>query len=255
MKTLRNCLFGLLTCFVSLAHAEPKELVIFAAASLTDALNEIGNAYTKESKIPVKFSFAASSALARQIESGAPAAVFLSADTEWMDYLQSRDLIELDTRENVVGNRLVLIAPAASTIRLQIVARMPIAQAMNGGRLATGDPDGVPVGKYAQAALMSLGIWNEVADRLVRADNVRSALAFVARGEAPLGIVYRTDARAEKKVRIVDTFPASSHPPIVYPAAAVKGADASARSFVQFLKGDAAQSLFKKYGFESVIAH
>ena len=169
--------------------------------------------------------------------------------------VRAQEANKTDTRENVVGNRLVLIAPASSTIRLQIEPGMSIARALNGGRLATGDPDGVPVGKYAQAALMSLGIWNEVADRLVRADNVRSALAFVARGEAPLGIVYRTDARAEKKVRIVDTFPASSHPPIVYPAAAVKGADASARSFVQFLRGDAAQSLFKKYGFESVIAH
>ena len=169
-----------------------------------------------------------------------------------MDSLQSHGLIEAQTRANVVSNRLVLIAPADSTVRLPIEANMPIVQALHGGRLATGDPDSVPVGKYAQAALTSLGIWNEVAPRLVRADNVRSALAFVARAEAPLGIVYRTDARVEKNVRVVGTFPVSSHPPIVYPVAAVKGSSADARSFVSFLKSDAAQLLFKKYGFEPV---
>jgi len=250
MKTLRSCLLLLFIGFATLAHAEQKDLVVFAASSLTDVLNEIGNAFTKQNNIPIKFSFAASSALARQIESGAPAGVFVSADTQWMDYLQSRDLIERDTHESVAGNRLVLIAPAGSTIQLRIEAHMPIVRALNGGRLATGDPASVPVGKYAQAALMSLSVWDEVADRLVRADNVRSALAFVAREEAPLGIVYRTDARMQSSVRVVGTFPLSSHPPIVYPAAAVKGADASARSFVHFLKGTTAQALFSKYGFE-----
>jgi molybdate transport system substrate-binding protein len=249
MKLLRTCLLGLLICFSSAASAEPKALIVFAAVSLTDALNEIGDAFTQQTHLPVKFSFAASSALARQIEAGAPAHVFFSADTEWMDYLQSRDLIERDTRKEVVGNALVLIAPASSHLEMRIEPNMPIVQALQGGRLATGDPDSVPLGKYAQAALTRLGVWNEVSARLVRADNARSALAFVARAEAPLGIVYQTDARIERNVRIVATFPTASYPPIIYPAAAVKGAGADAQSFVVFLQGRAAQMVFRKYGF------
>lgn len=252
MKLTRAWLIGLLLSLSSAVHAESNDLVVFAAVSLTDVLNEIGGAYTKQTHVPVRFSFAASSALARQIEAGAPAQVFFSADTEWMDYLQSHDLVDRDTRRNVAGNTLVLIAPAGSNIQLRIGPDMPIAQALEGGRLATGDPDSVPLGMYAQAALTSLGLWNDVSNRLVRADNARSALAFVARAEAPLGIVYRTDARIEKSVRVVATFPASSHPPIIYPAAAVKGAGPNARSFVAFLNSKPAQALFKKYGFESL---
>lgn len=252
MKPLRAVWLGLLIVLsASAAHAQSRDVIVFAAASLTDVLNEIGSAYTAETHVPVKFSFAASSTLARQIESGAPAQIFFSADVEWMDFLESKDLIERSTRRNVVGNRLVLIAPSESKVALRIGPHMPLVKALDGGRLATGDPDSVPVGQYAQAALLNLGLWNEVSTRLVRAENVRSALAFVARGEAPLGIVYETDARIEKHVRIVDVFPQATHPAIVYPAAAVKGADAMSRAFLSFLEGERAQLLFKKYGFSS----
>ena len=255
MKLLRIFVLGLLTCCSSAASGESKEIVIFAAVSLTDALNEIGDAFTQQTHVPVKFSFAASSALARQIEAGAPAQVFFSADTEWMDYLQSRDLIERATRKEIVGNSLVLIAPVNSHLEMRIEPNMPIVQALQGGRLATGDPDSVPLGKYAQAALTRLGVWNEISSRLVRAENARGALAFVARAEAPLGIVYQTDARVEKNVRIVATFPTASYPPIIYPAAAVKGAGLDAQSFVVFLQGRVAQTVFQKYGFLPVPGH
>src|SRR6202051_3369203 len=187
----------------SVAAAEDRpSIIVFAAASLTNALQELGDGFTEETSVPVKFSFAASSTLARQIENGAPADVFLSADQEWMDYLQTRNLIRADTRRDVLGNRLVLIAPADSTIKLKIEPRFALAAALGKGRLATGDPDSVPVGRYARAALTKLGVWDSVTERLVRAENVRAALAFVARGEVPLGIVYKTDALVEKGVRV-----------------------------------------------------
>lgn len=232
------------------AESTDNELLVFAAASLTNALDEIGKAYTRQTQQPVKFSFAASSALARQLESGARADVFFSADLEWMDYVQARNLIDRSSRHNVLSNRLVLVAPADSRIELKIAPGFELAAALgSNGRLATGDPDSVPVGKYARSALTSLGVWNDVADRLVRADNVRSALAFIARGETPLGIVYETDARVEKRVRIVDFFPADSHSPIVYPVAVASNARPSARQFVEFLQSAPAQEIFKKYGF------
>jgi molybdate transport system substrate-binding protein len=225
-------------------------LLVFAAASLTNVLQELGPAYEKESGRAVKFSFAASSALARQVESGAKADVFFCADTEWMDFLQTRGLIDASSRSNLLGNRLVLIAPADSTLQLKIAPGFALAAALGkGGRLSTGDPDSVPVGKYARSALTTLGVWNQVADRLVRADNVRTALLFVERGEAPLGIVYATDAGVDPKVRVVDTFPASSHLPIVYPVAVLSGADADATRFVAFLHGPAARAVFERFGF------
>ncbi len=226
------------------------ELLVFAAASLTDVLDEVGAAYTSRSNQAVKFSFAASSTLARQIEAGARADAFVSADLDWMDYLQARNLIERATRTNVAANRLVLVAPADSTIELKIGPGFALASALGSGRLATGDPESVPVGRYARSALTTLGVWNEVADRLVRTENVRSALAFIARGEVPLGIVYATDALVEKRVRIVDTFPADSHLPIVYPAAATAAARPGAREFVAFLREEPAQALLRKYGFQ-----
>lgn len=235
------------------AHAadEPKQqLLVFAAASLTNVLDEIGAAYTQQTRQPVKFSYAASSALARQLEAGANADVFFSADLEWMDYVQARSLIDRNTRRNVLGNRLVLVAPADSKIELKIAPGFRLAEALGNGRLATGDPESVPVGKYARSALTSLGVWNDVADKLVRTDNVRSALAFIARGETPLGIVYETDARVEKRVRVVDFFPADSHPPIVYPVAVTAKARPAAREFVDFLQSAPAQAAFKKYGFQ-----
>jgi molybdate transport system substrate-binding protein len=232
------------------ADAPKEELLVFAAASLTNVLDEIGAAYTKQSGQPVKFSYAASSALARQLEAGSRADVFFSADLEWMDYVQARNLIDRSTRRNVLGNRLVLVAPADSKIELKIAPGFALAAALGNGRLSTGDPETVPVGKYARSALTSLGVWNDVADKLVRADNVRSALAFIARGETPLGIVYETDAKVEKRVRIVDFFPADSHSPIVYPVAVTAQARPAARQFVEFLQSAAAQEAFKKYGFQ-----
>lgn len=234
------------------ADSSDPELLVFAAASLTNALDEIGTAYTQQTRQHVTFSYAASSALARQLEAGARADVFFSADLEWMDYLQARNLIDRSTRRNVLSNRLVLVAPADSKIGLKIAPGFALGAALgSNGRLATADPESVPVGKYARSALTSLGVWNDVADRLVRADNVRSALAFIARGETPLGIVYETDAKVEKRVRIVDYFPADSHPPIVYPIAVTAPARPAARQFVEFLRSAAAQDIFKKYGFQT----
>lgn len=254
----RRNLFGiglLILCVLGMpvraADAPNQELLVFAAASLTNVLDEIGTAYTQQTRQRVKFSYAASSALARQLEAGSRADVFFSADLEWMDYVQGRNLIDRATRRNVLGNRLVLVAPADSKIELKIALGFALGAALGNGRLATGDPESVPVGKYARSALTSLGVWNDVADRLVRADNVRSALVFIARGETPLGIVYETDARVEKRVRIVDFFPADSHPAIVYPVAVTAHARPAARQFVEFLQSAPAQETFKKYGFQT----
>jgi molybdate transport system substrate-binding protein len=227
-------------------------ITVFAAASLTNVLQELGDGYTKETSIPVRFSFAASSALARQIENGSPADIFFSADLEWMDYLQSRNLIRRDSRHDVLGNRLVLIAPADSGIKLKIEPHFTLAAALGKGRLATGDPDSVPVGRYAREALTTLGIWNDVADRIVRADNVRSALAFVDRGEVPLGIVYETDALIDKHVRVVDVFPDNSHLAIVYPIALTTAGKADAAKFIAYVRGPAGDVAFKAHGFTTL---
>jgi molybdate transport system substrate-binding protein len=231
------------------APAQP-DLIVLAASSLTDALNEIGPAFTAVAHRGVKLSYAASSALAKQIEAGAPADAFMSADTDWMDYLQTRSLIDTSTRFTVLGNRLVLISPADSTVTIKIEPHFALAKLLGDGRLATGNPDSVPVGKYAKTALTNLGVWSAVSDKIAAADNVRAALALVARGEAPLGIVYRTDALVEKKVRIVADFPARSHDPIVYPAATTAHAQPGAADFVKFLGTPAAQAIFAKYGFD-----
>ena len=232
------------------ARAKDPELLVFAAASLTDVLGKLGPTYTAKTGQAVKFSFAASSALARQIEAGADADVFVSADLEWMDFVQSRNRIDRATRRDLLGNRLALVAPASSDVRIEIAKGFPLAQALGpGGRLATGDPDYVPVGKYARQALTSLGVWTDVGDRLVRADNVRTALAYVARGEAPLGIVYTTDAKIEPKVRVLGEFPEGSHLPITYPVAVVRDAREGAARFVDFLSGDEAGVMFREFGF------
>lgn len=224
-------------------------IVVFAASSLTDAMQHLGTEFGKSTGIDVKFSFAASSALARQIESGAPADVFFSADVDWMDYLQSRKLIQTESRHELLGNRLVLIAPAGSTLSLKIAPHFALAQALGKGRLATGDPDSVPVGRYARAALTALGVWESVAGRLVRAENVRAALAFVDRGEVPLGIVYKTDALADTGVRTIDTFPDDTHAPITYPIALTVGAKSDAAKFAAYLSTPAAAAVFVRYGF------
>jgi molybdate transport system substrate-binding protein len=187
--------------------------------------------------------------LARQIENGAPADVFFSADQQWMDYLQSRDLIQRQSRHGMLGNRLVLIAPVHSKIQLKIAPHFPLVAALGKGRLATGDPESVPVGRYAQSALTSLGVWRGASSRLIRTDSVRAALAYVDRGEAPLGIVYETDAMIDKNVRVVDVFPAGSHLPIIYPIALTTAAKAGAAKFIDYLQGPACDVVFKKYGF------
>lgn len=250
---LRRAIATLFVCLAAGASAFAAEtkrpITVFAAASLTDALQEVSGAYTKSTGMPIRHSFAASSALARQIEAGAKADVFFSADADWVDYLQQRSLLNADTRREVLTNRLVLIAPMDSAIQLTIGPNFPIGAALGRSRLATGDPDSVPVGRYARSALTSLGAWGEIADRVVRADNVRVALTYVARGEAALGIVYETDALIEKKVRVVDTFPATSHLPIVYPLALTKDAAPNARGYADFVSGPVAAAVFKKYGF------
>jgi molybdate transport system substrate-binding protein len=232
------------------AQAAERVVTVFAAASLSDVLEDIGRSFTQQTGTPVRFSFAASSALARQIESGAPAGVFVSADEDWMNYLAKRSLIRADTRVDVVGNALVLVAPADSKLQLKISPGFALLQALGArGRIATGDPDSVPAGRYARAALTALGVWGSFASRIVPAENVRSALNFVSLGETPLGIVYATDAHGNRKVRIVDVFPAESHDPINYPAAVTTRGDDRAEAFVQFLLGSQAQATFARYGF------
>lgn len=240
------CLFAL----QGSAAAADKGITVFAAASLTNVLQDLGDAYTKETSIPVKFSFAASSTLARQIENGSRADLFFSADLEWMDYLQARNLIQPATRRDMLGNQLVLVAPLDSKVSLKIEPHFPLAATIGTGRLATGDPDSVPVGRYAHEALAHLGVWDEIAPRLVRAESVRAALAFVDRGEAVLGIVYTTDALVDKNVRIVAAFPADSHAPIIYPAALATGAKAEAAKFLAYLHGPAGDLAFERYGFK-----
>ena len=231
------------------AQAKQPEILVFAAASLTDVLQDIGAAYEKTTAVRVKLSFDASSSLAHEIEAGAPADLFLSADTHWMDYLESRHLIQAATRRNVAGNQLVLIAAMGSRIELRIAPHFPLAAALGQGRLATADPDSVPAGRYARSALSTLGVWSEVADRLARAENVRVAMAYVTRGEATLGIVYASDALIEKNVRVVDTFPAGTHEPIVYPVALTASANGEAASFLAYLVSPRGREVFARYGF------
>jgi molybdate transport system substrate-binding protein len=233
------------------APPQQPELLVFAAASLTNALQDIGTAYQKTTGVRVRMSFDASSNLAHQIEAGAPADVFFSADTEWMDYLESRHLIQPATRRDALGNQLVLIAPAGSQVSLRIAPRFPLAAALGQGRLAVADPDSVPAGRYARSALSALGVWDEVVDRLARAENVRAAMRYVGRGEAPLGIVYSSDALVDKSVRVVDTFPVGTHQPIVYPVALTTSARSEAKAFLAYLLSPQGREVFVKYGFTS----
>ncbi len=239
---------GACSC-ASAADDPPADLLVFAAASLTDALGEIGADYETRTGRSVTFSFAASSVLARQIEAGARADLFVSADQEWMDYLQQRDLVAPQSRRDIAGNRLVLIAPAESDVRVDIDDAVNLGAALGSGRLSIADPDIVPAGRYARASLEKLGAWKTVEGRLARAENVRVALAYVARGETPLGIVYATDARIEPRVRIVAAFPASSHPPIRYPAALTRSASAHAADLLDFIAGPEGRAILARHGF------
>jgi molybdate transport system substrate-binding protein len=251
MRFSRSVAFALVVVLAATqsAVAQAAQVTVFAAASLTDALTEIGKEYQRDTGRSVIFSFGASSALAKQIEASSGPDIFVSADSEWMDYLDSRGLVQHDTRKNLLGNHLVLIAPRTSTVNLTIDPHFNLVGALHGGRLAIADPDSVPAGKYARTALSVLGVWNSVVDRTANAENVRVALAYVARGEAPLGIVYSTDAQSEPNVRIVGTFPDSTHPAIVYPAALTKDAKPAARPFLDYLSGPQARAVFEKAGF------
>jgi molybdate transport system substrate-binding protein len=249
LLTLALLCLALESAALPAAEVQQPQILVFAAASLTDALQKISAAYEQAEHVTVKTSLDSSSVLARQIEAGAQADVFFSADTAWMDYLQSRNLVKAGSRRNVLGNQLVLIAPASSQIQLKIAPHFPLAAALGTGRLATGDPDSVPAGRYAHSALSTLGVWDEIAPRLARAENVRVALLYVARGEAPLGIVYASDALADKRVRVVDTFPADTHEPIVYPIALTTSAKSQAAGFVAYLTGPRGRDIIVKYGF------
>ena len=230
--------------------AAAAELTVFGATSLTDALQEIGKLYQARSGDTLRFSFAASSTLARQIEAGANASLFVSADEEWMDYLAAKKLIVAASRVDLLGNRLVLIVPADRPDVIDIKPGFDLLAVLKDGKLATGDPAHVPVGKYAREALTALGVWPLADARLVRADSVREALLFVERKEAAAGIVYATDAAVAKKVRVAGTFPEASHKPVVYPMAIVAGQDtAAAQRLHAFLRGEEAAAVFKKFGF------
>lgn len=257
MKTVARALlapvFGFLVA-LSTTQVRAADVTVFAAASLSNALQDVGAVWQKKTGHTATFSFAASSVLAKQIQASAFADVFISADSEWMDYLDSRGLVVHDSRSDLLGNHLVLIAPSDSKLALRIAPHFDIAGALQGGRLSVADPDSVPAGKYARTALTALGVWNGVADRLAQAENVRVALAYVARGETPLGVVYTTDAMSEPKVRIVDTFPESTHQKIVYPVALTKEAKPLAKEFLEYIKGPDASVIFAKAGF-SVAGH
>ena len=224
-------------------------VTVFAASSLTDSLKSAADAYQAKTGIKLALSFGASSTLARQIEQGAQADLFLSADSDWMDYLQKKNLIAEASRKDLLGNRLVLIAAADAKPVPRIAPGFDLAGALEGGRLALADPASVPAGKYAKAALMSLGVWDSLAAKVAQAENVRVALEYVARGEAPYGIVYATDAKVAPKLRIAGVFPENSHPPIVYPAALTKTASPGAKAFLDFLSSAQARAIFEKAGF------
>ncbi len=231
-------------------HAQ--DLTVFAAASLTDAMKDVSGLWQKNGHPALKTSFGASSALARQIEQGAPANLFASADLKWMAYLAEKDLLAAGTTKNLLGNDLVLVVPAGNPANVAIAPGLDIAALLGkDGRVATGDPAHVPVGRYAEQSLRKLGLWDIVAPRLARTDDVRAALLLVERGEAPVGIVYATDAAASAKVRVAGVFPADSHEPIVYPFAVVKAGDGEgARAFMAFLSTAEAREIFARRGFK-----
>jgi len=236
------------------ARAEQQAITVFAAASMKNAIDDINAAFSKATGLKVVASYAASSALVRQIEQGAPADVFASADLDWMHYGSQKKLVQDDTRINLLGNRLVLIAPKDAKIgEVTIAPGFDLARLAGDGRIVTGDVRAVPVGKYAKAALEQLGAWNAAEKKLAMVDNVRAVLALVARGEAALGIVYETDAKVEPNVKIVGRFPENLHPPITYPVALTTGAKPAAARYLAFLRSSAAKNLFEAYGFTFLV--
>ena len=249
---MRNLLatLALLAGLLPAPAAAQDSMLVFAAASLKESLDAVNADWVMRGGPKPVVSYAASSALARHLDGGAPAQVFISADLDWMDYAEKRNHIQPATRRNLLGNTLVLVAPASSKVQATIAPGFPLVRLLGPtGRLALGDPQHVPAGKYARAALEKLGVWDSVSGRTAAAESVRAALALVARGEAPLGIVYQTDARAEPKVRVVAEFGPGLHPPIVYPAALVSGAKADAAAYLAFLSSPHAKARFQGYGF------
>jgi molybdate transport system substrate-binding protein len=239
---------------MSSASAQDRTVTVFAAASMKNALDDINATFTKSTGIKVTASYAASSALMKQIEQGAPADVFASADLDWMDYGSQKKVIKDETRINLLGNRLVLIVPKDSKLdNVTIAPGFNLAQLAGDGRIVTADVRAVPVGKYAKAALEKLGSWNAAAPKFAMTENVRAALTLVARGEAPLGIVYITDAQVEPNVKIIGTFPQDSHPAIVYPVAATATAKPEAGSYLTYLRSGTAKAIFERYGFSFLI--
>ncbi len=254
---MRRFIAALVLCvLIGLVPAGAQDrLTIFAAASMKNALDEVDAAFTQSSDVPVTASYAATSALTKQIEAGAPADIFLSADKEWMDYAAAHILIDSATRFDLLGNRLVIIAPVASRLdHIQIEPSMDLATYAGDGRIVTGDVNSVPVGRYAKATLLALGCWENVQPKLLITENVRAALIFVARREAALGIVYETDAKVEPKVKVVAKFPDGFSAPIVYPVAATANASPRARRYLEFLRSAQARSIFEKYGFTYLAA-
>ncbi|MGY3546579.1 molybdate transport system substrate-binding protein [Bradyrhizobium sp. USDA 4472] len=255
-------LAGLFTAFVMLAGttlspagAEDRTITVFAAASMKNALDEVDAAYTAKTGVKITASYAASSVLAKQIEQGAPADVFVSADTDWMDYAVSRKTIDAPSRVNLLGNSIVLIAPKDCGIdNVTIAQGFDLAKLAGDGKIATGDVKSVPVGKYAKAALDKLGAWQAAEPKFAMAESVRAALTLVARGEANLGIVYSTDAKVEPGVKIVGTFPADSHPAIIYPVAATTTAKRETSDYLAFLRTSTAKAILEKYGFKFLIS-
>jgi molybdate transport system substrate-binding protein len=237
------------------AAAQEKTITVFAAASMKNALDDIDAAYAAKTGVKITVSYAASSALAKQIEQGAPADVFISADTDWMDYAVAKKNINEPTRMNLLGNTIVLIAPKDSKVEdVNIGPGFDLARLAGDGRIATGDVKSVPVGKYAKAALEKLGAWQAAEAKFAMADSVRAALTLVARSEAALGIVYSTDAKVEPGVKIVGTFPADSHPAIIYPVAATTTAKAETSDYLAFLRSSAAKNILEKYGFKFLLS-
>ena len=255
MRIRTAFVLALIATFAALpAQAQDKTITVFAAASMKNALDDVDAAFTRSTGIKVVASYAASSALIKQIENGAPADVFASADLDWMDYGAEHKLIKDDTRINLLGNRLVLIAPKDSKIgNVNIAPGFDLAKLAGDGRIVTADVRAVPVGKYAKAALEKLGAWAAAEQKFAMTENVRAALTLVARGEAALGIVYETDAKVEPNVKIVGTFPADSHPAIVYPAALTVNAKPEAARYLAFLRSQAAKAVFETYGFTFLV--
>jgi molybdate transport system substrate-binding protein len=256
-RSLIAAAFAAAFTFAALPHpaqAQDKSITVFAAASMKNALDDVDAAFTKKSGVKVVVSYDASSALIKQIEGGAPADAFVSADTKWMDYGSQKKLIKDDTRVNLLGNELVLIAPKDSKIdKVSIAPGFDLAKLAGDGRIATGDVKAVPVGIYAQAALDKLGVWSAVEPKMAMTANVRAALTLVARGEAVLGIVYSTDAKVEPGVKVVGVFPESSHPPIIYPVAATTAAKPDTTPYLAFLVTPAAKTIFESYGFTVLV--